>query len=128
MKGGMKMGMLTYQEMNEWECLDVIRQSHALRAAFFDGEAPYLVPMGFEWFTEGMQPVICLMMPREGRKAAAIRRCDRVCLEWERPGAASLEVVLGEGKMTVIREEEPGLVCAVWIEEISGRRFFLPEG
>lgn len=121
------MGMLTYQEMSEWECLDVLRQSHVLRAAFFDGKAPYLVPMGFEWFAEGLQPVICLMMPREGRKAEALRHCDRVCLEWERPGASGIEVVLGEGHAVVANEEAQGIVCAVWLDEISGRRFFLPE-
>ena len=78
--------------------LEILRQAKAVRAAFFDGHAPYVVPMGFEWFVNGMQPVVCLMMPKEGRKAEALSVCTQVCLEFEAPDAAAIQVVLAEGK------------------------------
>lgn len=121
------MGKLQYQEMNAWECLEVLRGAHAVRLAVFDGEAPYVVPMGFEWFSQGWQPVICLMMPQDGRKAEALRTCQRVCLEWECPRVQGIEVVLGEGEAEIVEEEGEKVIYAVPLEEISGRRYFAPE-
>ena len=79
---------MCYQTLSFVECLEILRQAKAVRAAFFDGHAPYVVPMGFEWFVNGMQPVVCLMMPQEGRKAEALSVCTQVCLEFEAPDAA----------------------------------------
>ena len=50
---------MCYQTLSFAECLEILRQAKAVRAAFFDGHAPYVVPMGFEWFVNGMQPVVC---------------------------------------------------------------------
>ena len=92
------MSSMCYQTLSFVECLEILRQAKAVRAAFFDGHAPYVVPMGFEWFVNGMQPVVCLMMPKEGRKAEALSVCTQVCLEFEAPDAAAIQVVLAEGK------------------------------
>lgn len=89
---------MCYQTLSFAECLEILRQAKAVRAAFFDGHAPYVVPMGFEWFVNGMQPVVCLMMPKEGRKAEALSVCTQVCLEFEAPDAAAIQVVLAEEK------------------------------
>lgn len=121
------MGMLRYQEMSVWECMEVLRAAHAVRLAVFDGQSPYLVPMGFEWFSQGWQPVICLMMPSHGRKAEALRRCPHVCLEWEWPRVSGIEVVLGEGEAECVEEEDEKVIYAVALEEMSGRRYFAPE-
>ena len=91
------MSSMCYQTLSFVECLEILRQAKAVRAAFFDGHAPYVVPMGFEWFVNGMQPVVCLMMPKEGRKAEALSVCTQVCLEFEAPDAAAIQVVLAEG-------------------------------
>ena len=82
---------MCYQTLSFAECLEILRQAKAVRAAFFDGHAPYVVPMGFEWFVNGMQPVVCLMMPKEGRKAEALSVCTQVCLEFEAPDAAAIQ-------------------------------------
>lgn len=49
---------MCYQTLSFVECLEILRQAKAVHAAFFDGHAPYVVPMGFEWFVNGMQPVV----------------------------------------------------------------------
>ena len=95
---------MCYQTLSFVECLEILRQAKAVRAAFFDGHAPYVVPMGFEWFVNGMQPVVCLMMPKEGRKAEALSVCTQVCLEFEAPDAAAIQVVLAEGKAVPLHE------------------------
>ena len=118
------MSSMCYQALSFAECLEILRQAKATRAAFFDGHAPYVVPMGFEWFTSGMQPVICLMMPGEGRKAEALSVCPQVCLEFEAPEAAAIQA---EGKAVPLHEEDDAMVYAIPVETMSGRRYFLPE-
>lgn len=123
------MPKLVCQLLNMAECLDVLRQVAVTRAAFCDGERPYVVPMAFRLDAEGMTPVIRLCMPDSGRKVDCLCRVDRVCLEFERPGCAWVDVVLLEGRAEPDAwEQDEGLAVHVRAEEMSGRRFFLPEG
>ena len=121
------MSSMCYQALSGAECLAVLREARAVRAAFFDGHAPYVVPMGFEWFARGMQPVIFLMMPKDGRKAEALRVCPWVCMEFEAPEATAIQVVLAEGKAALLHREDGSAVYAIPVETLSGRRYFLPE-
>jgi len=122
------MPSLTYQPLTGMQCLDVLRAAHVTRAAFTDGEKPYLVPMAFQLEFEGMTPQIHLCMPDTGRKVECLCRCDRVCLEFEAPACAWVDVVLLEGQAFLEAwEKGKGLALHVRGEEVSGRRFFLPE-
>ena len=111
---------MCYQTLSFVECLEILRQAKAVRAAFFDGHSPYVVPMGFEWFVN-------VMMPKEGRKAEALSVCTQVCLEFEAPDAAAIQVVLAEGKAVPLHEEDGAMVYAIPVETMSGRRYFLPD-
>ena len=121
------MSQLVYQPLSAVECLDVLRAVHVTRAAFTDGEKPYIVPMAFQLGCEGMTPLIYLCMPDMGRKVENLCRCDRVCLEFEQPACAWVDVVLLEGQAFLDAwEKNVGLALHVRGEEVSGRRFFLP--
>lgn len=122
------MSQLVYQPLSAMECMDVLRAAHVTRAAFFDGERPYVVPMAFQLEFEGMTPLIYLCMPDAGRKVDGLCRCDRVCLEFESPACAWVDVVLLEGQAFLdVWERGKGLALHVRGEEVSGRRFFLPD-
>ena len=111
------------------ECWQVLRDVAVTRAAFTDGERPYLVPMAFQRSFDGATPVIWLCMPDHGRKVDCLRACGRVCLEFEQPGCAWVDVVLAEGEAALAAwEKDAGMVLHVRAEMLSGRRFFLPEG
>lgn len=125
----MRMPGLTYQELNRMDCMDVLRGTAVTRAAFTDGAAPYVVPMAFQLDAEGDTPVIRLCMPDHGRKVECLCQCDRVCLEFEAPGCAWVDVVLLEGQAVVDAwEKDAGVACRIPAEGMSGRRFFLPDG
>ena len=122
------MPSLTYQSLTQVQCLDVLRSAHVTRAAFTDGTRPYIVPMAFQLEAEGTTPLIYLCMPDKGRKVECLSRCDRICLEFEQPACAWVDVVLLEGPAILDAwEKEKGLLLHVRGEEVSGRRFFLPE-
>ena len=122
------MPQLVFQPLTQVECLDVLRAIHVTRAAFCDGERPYVIPMAFQLVCEGTTPSIYLCMPDTGRKVDYLCRCDRVCLEFESPSCAWVDVVLLEGQASLDAwEKGVGLALHVKGEEISGRRFFLPE-
>lgn len=122
------MPQLVFQPLNEAACLDVLRSVHVTRAAFCDGARPYIVPMAFGLSGEGLTPVIHLCMPDTGRKVEYLCRCDRVCLEFESPSCAWVDVVLLEGQAFLDAwEKGKGLALHVRGEALSGRRFFLPE-
>lgn len=122
------MPSLVYQELSRAECLDVLRRTAVTRAAFTDGDMPYLVPMAFLLDAEGEVPLIRLCMPDHGRKVDCLCRCDRICLEFEQPGCAWVDVVLLEGQACPDAwEKGEGIALHVPAEEISGRRFFLPD-
>ena len=119
---------LIYQPLTQVQCLDVLRSAHVTRAAFTDGTRPYIVPMAFRLEAEGATPLISLCMPDTGRKVDCLSRCDRVCLEFEQPDCAFVDVVLLEGRACLDAwEKGQGLLLHVSGEEISGRRFFLPD-
>ena len=121
------MAQLVYQPLSPVECLDVLRAAHVTRAAFTDGEHPYIVPLAFQLAADGATPLIYLCMPDTGRKVEYLCRCDRVCLEFEEPSCAWVDVVLLEGTACLDAwEKGKGLALHVRGEEISGRRFFLP--
>lgn len=118
---------LIYQPLTAVECLDVLRAAHVTRAAFCNGERPYLVPMAFQLEFDGTTPLIYLCMPDTGRKVEYLCRCDRICLEFEEPSCAWVDVVLVEGQAILDAwEKDQGLALHVKGGEISGRRFFLP--
>ena len=120
------MGLIC-QELNYLECLAVLRSTSLTRAAFTDGDAPYVVPMGFLLDAEGITPVIRLCMPASGRKADCLAKHPRVCLEFESPGCAWADVVLLEGEAVPdLQDEENRLLLHIPAESLSGRRFFLP--
>lgn len=122
------MPSLIYQPLSAVECLDVLRSAHVTRAAFTDGERPYLVPMAFQLDFEGTMPLIRLCMPDKGRKVGCLCQCDQVCLEFEEPSCAWVDVVLLEGQAFLDAwEKGSGLLLHVKGREVSGRRFFLPE-
>lgn len=122
------MSQLVYQPLTDVECLDVLRNVHVTRAAFCSGDQPYIVPMAFQLVCDGTTPLIYLCMPDHGRKVEYLCRCDRVCLEFESPSCAWVDVVLLEGAATLDAwEKGAGLALHVRGEEVSGRRFFLPE-
>lgn len=122
------MSQLVYQPLSPVECMDVLRAAHVTRAAFTDGEKPYLVPMAFQLACEGTTPLIYLCMPDQGRKVEYLCRCDRVCLEFESPACAWVDVVLLEGQAFLdVWERGAGLALHIRGEEVNGRRFFLPE-
>lgn len=119
---------LTCRELSYLECLEVLRSTSLTRAAFTDGDAPYVVPMGFLLDAEGATPVIRLAMPPTGRKAACLAEHPRLCLEFEAPGCAWADVVLLEGEAVPDRwDEAGGIVLHVPAQALSGRRFFLPD-
>ena len=123
------MPQLVYQPLTAVECLDVLRAAHVTRAAFTDGTRPYLVPMAFQLDADGAVPLIYLCMLDTGRKIDCLCQCDRVCLEFEEPACAWVDVVLLEGQAFLDAwEKGKGLALHVRGEEISGRRFFLPDG
>ena len=122
------MPMLTYQEMTPAACMEVLRESSVTRAAFTDTERPYLVPMAFQLDADGLVPVIRLCMPDQGRKVDCLGRSSHVCLEFERPGCAWVDVVLLEGTAELdLWAKGEGIALHVRAEALSGRRFFLPE-
>lgn len=122
------MSQLVYQPLTAVECLDVLRRVHVTRAAFCNGEQPYIVPMAFQLECDGVTPLIYLCMPDTGRKVEYLCRCGRVCLEFEQPSCAAVDVVLLEGSAILDAwEKGTGLALHVRGETVSGRRFFLPE-
>lgn len=122
------MPQLIYQPLTRTDCLAVLRAAHVTRAAFTDGEQPYVIPLAFLLEAEGETPLIYLCMPDHGRKVDCLCRCDRVCLEFESPACAWVDVVLLEGPALLDAwEKDKGLALHVRGEDISGRRFFLPE-
>ena len=122
------MPQLVYQPLSAVECLEVLRAAHVTRVAFTDGTRPYIVPMAFQLEADGATPLIYLCMPDKGRKVDCLCRCDRVCLEFEQPSCAWVDVVLLEGQVVLNAwEKDEGLLLHVRGEEVSGRRFFLPQ-
>lgn len=122
------MPLLTWQELNPMQCLDVLRASSVTRAAFCDGEAPYVIPLAFQLDADGASPLIRLCMPDHGRKVQCLCACDRVCLEFELPGCAWVDVALAEGTAALDAwEKGEGIALHVRAEKLSGRRFFLPQ-
>ena len=121
------MPSLIWQPLSAVECLDVLRAAPVTRAAMTDGERPYLVPMAFQLACEGATPCIRLCMPDTGRKVDCLCRCDRVCLEFEEPSCAWVDVVLVEGQAILDAwDKGQGLALHVRGGEVSGRRFCWP--
>lgn len=122
------MAELVYQPLTQMECIGVLRAVHVTRAAVADGERPYVVPMAFQLAFDGTAPLIYLCLPDHGRKADCLCRCDRICLEFEQPGCAWVDVVLAEGQAVPDAwEKGAGLALHLRAETLSGRRFYLPE-
>lgn len=122
------MPRLTWQPLNAMQCMDVLRSVHVTRAAFCDGERPYVVPLAFQLACDGLTPLIYLCMPSCGRKVDCLCRCGGVCLEFEAPACAWVDVVLLEGEaLPDAWETDAGLLVHIRGDSLTGRRFFLPE-
>lgn len=117
------MAELTFQELNLMQILDVLRPGGVARLALSGDGQPYVIPMAFQLEMQGMQPILHLASPAEGRKLDILRGNDRVCLEIELPGCAWIDTVLVEGRATV-GALQGGAEIRVQPRTLTGRRFF----
>ncbi len=62
---------------------DIIGQCPVCHLGVISQGEPYVVPLSFGY--DGT--AVVLHMAREGRKLEALRKADRVCLQWDLPGA-----------------------------------------
>ncbi len=67
---------------------EIIARCPVCRLGVISEGEPYVVPLSFGY--DGM--AVVLHMAPEGRKLEALRRADRVCLQWDLPG----EVITAE--------------------------------
>jgi len=121
------MAQVAWQELNFLQMLDVLRSAQVLRLAVSWGESPYVVPVHGQLEMRGLQPVIHLLMPAQGRKADALKENSRVCLETEAPGCAWLDTVIVTGTAELTLLQENVLHAAVAADTLTGRRYFRHE-
>lgn len=60
---------------------EIISKCHCCRLAFFDNDAPYIVPMNFGFEQNGKQFVFYFHSAMEGRKIELIKTCNTVGFE-----------------------------------------------
>lgn len=116
-----------WQELNLLQMYDILRGADWCRLAVEEDGQPWCVPMHFQFeITRGVT-YIHLTMPDHGRKLDAMAMNDRVCLEFEMPGCAWLDVMIVTGRATV-GVYVPGelMHLRVRVQEMSARRFFAP--
>ena len=117
-----------WQELNLLQMYDILRGADRCRLAVEEDGQPWCVPMDFQFeITRGVT-FIHLTMPDHGRKLDAMAMNDRVCLEFEMPGCAWLDVLIVTGRATV-GVYIPGelMHLRVRVKEMSARRFFSEE-
>ena len=117
-----------WQELNLLQMYDILRGADYCRLAVEEDGQPWCVPMDFQFEITRGETFIHLTMPDHGRKLDAMARNDRVCLEFEMPGCAWLDVLVITGRATV-GVYVPGRLTHLRIRalEMSARRFFLEE-
>ena len=118
-----------WQALNLLQMYDILRGADWCRLAVEEDGQPWCVPMHYQFEIARGVTYIHLTMPDHGRKLDAMARNDRVCLEFELPGCAWLDVLVITGRATV-GVYVPGelMHLRVRVLEMSGRRFFMPEG
>ena len=114
-----------WQELNLLQMYDILRGTDRCRLAVEEDGQPWCVPMNFQFEIARGVTYIHLTMPDHGRKLDAMAMNDRVCLEFELPGCAWLDVLIITGRATV-GVHIPGELMHLRIRvlEMSGRRFF----
>ncbi|MGN0779199.1 MAG: pyridoxamine 5'-phosphate oxidase family protein [Aristaeellaceae bacterium] len=116
---------LRYQELNLMQMLDVLRAARLTRLAVADGPQPYVVPLCYQLEVTRGQIVIHLSMPEQGRKVDILHRNALVCLEFELPACAWVDVVVLEGRAAVgMREPGRGMDVCIQAVSMTGRRYF----
>ncbi|MGN1021371.1 MAG: pyridoxamine 5'-phosphate oxidase family protein [Aristaeellaceae bacterium] len=114
-------------ELNLMQILDVLRAGGLARLAVSDRDQPYVVPLRYQLEVAGGQVIIHLTTPERGRKADILRRNALVCLEFELPGCAWLDVVVLEGRASVgLRGAGGAADIRVPASALTGRRYFVP--
>lgn len=121
------MPMCHWQELNLLQIYDVLRSADVCRLAVDDDGQPWCVPMRFQFEIERGVTFIHLTMPDHGRKLDAMTGNDQVCLEFEAPGCAWMDVVILTGRAAVGLYVPGELMhLRIRVAEMSGRRFFAP--
>ena len=117
-----------WQELNLLQMYDILRGTDRCRLAVEEDGQPWCVPMNFQFEIARGVTFIHLTMADHGRKLDAMARNDRVCLEFEMPGCAWLDVLIVTGRATV-GVYVPGemMHLRVRAQEMSARRFFLED-
>ena len=118
-----------WQELNLLQMYDILRGADRCRLAVEEDGQPWCVPMDFQFEITRGATFIHLTMPDHGRKLDAMAMNDRVCLEFEMPGCAWLDVLIVTGRATV-GVYIPGelMHLRVRVKEMSARRFFSLNG
>ena len=117
-----------WRELNLLQMYDILRGAQWCRLAVEEEGQPWCVPMHFQFEIARGVTFIHLTMPDHGRKLDAMALNDRVCLEFELPGCAWLDVLILTGRATV-GFYAPGEVMhlRVRVQEMSARRFYQQE-
>ena len=114
-----------WQELNLLQMYDILRGVEWCRLAVEEDGRPWCVPMHFQFEIASGVTYIHLTMPDHGRKLDAMALNDRVCLEFELPGCAWLDVLVATGRATVGLYMPGELIhLRVRVLEMSARRFF----
>ena len=117
-----------WQQLNLLQMYDILRGTDLCRLAVEENGQPWCVPMHFQFEISRGATFIHLVMPDHGRKLAAMASNDLVCLEFELPGCAWLDVLIVTGRATVgIYVPGEAMHLRVRVKEMSARRFFLEE-
>ena len=118
-----------WRELNLLQMYDILRAADWCRLAVEEDGQPWCVPMHFQFEIARGMTFIHLTMPDHGRKLDAMTLNDRVCLEFELPGCAWLDVLVVTGRATVGLYVPGELIhLRVRVLEMSARRFFRAEG
>ena len=99
---------MCYQTLSFVECLEILRQAKAVRAAFFDGHAPYVVPMHYGYRIDGEDLTFYVYCANEGHKLDCLRKDDRIFVEVDRERApiAAYENVMCRSRAVIVTDPE----------------------
>ncbi|MBE5769048.1 MAG: hypothetical protein E7333_05625 [Clostridiales bacterium] len=124
------MAARAWQSLNFIQVFDVLREQTVCRMAVTEADGqPWCVPMEYQMEVAGREVIFHVGSRGEGRLAEAVETNYAVCLEVERPGCGWLDTVIITGRVAaIISVESGGAVLLIHAEEISGRRYFTPDG
>lgn len=115
----------------------ILRQCRVARLAFWDEEAPYIVPMNFGYDWQGELPVLYFHCAGEGKKLSLLEKCPKVGIEMDcghqlvGEGKACsygflFQSIMGWGtaeKVESLEEKQHGLVCLM--RQQTGKEFLV---